>query len=213
MARQGKIARLPASIRRELNERIADGELGPQLLPWLNDLEETKAVLEAFFESREINPQNLSDWRDGGYSDWLKTRRREDAVRRLAEHSRALAKAGGGSMSEGAMAVASGRILELLELAADGDSEDIDITDLVMSLSKLGKLEVDREKLELEREKEQTRKDQLTLSREKFESQTIEQFLKWAASKEAQNILSNGKPKRIQAELLRELMFGPVEDE
>src|SRR5262249_29823918 len=35
MARIGKIARMPAAIRNELNRRLENGATGPQVLPWL----------------------------------------------------------------------------------------------------------------------------------------------------------------------------------
>jgi hypothetical protein len=38
MARIGKIARLPLDTRKELNRRLANGELGGSLLRWLNEL-------------------------------------------------------------------------------------------------------------------------------------------------------------------------------
>src|ERR1035441_615190 len=71
MARNGKIARLPRDIRSQLNTRLQDGQDGPQVLPWLNSLPEVKKVLAARFDDRPINEQNLSDWRQGGYEDWL----------------------------------------------------------------------------------------------------------------------------------------------
>jgi len=71
MARTGKIARLPRHIRAELNARLQDGHEGKEIVPWLNSLLEVKRVLAASFEARPINEQNLSDWRLGGYEEWL----------------------------------------------------------------------------------------------------------------------------------------------
>ena len=68
--RTGKIARLPDSIRQQLNSRLLDAESGPALLDWLNSLPEVQTVLAAEFEGRAINPTNLSEWRNGGYRDW-----------------------------------------------------------------------------------------------------------------------------------------------
>jgi hypothetical protein len=61
-ARTGKIARLPAKVRKELNERLRDGEMGTELLAWLNGLPEVQAVLAAHFEGRASNEPNLADW-------------------------------------------------------------------------------------------------------------------------------------------------------
>ena len=87
-ARNGKIARLPRSVREELNERLEQSEQSPQLLSWLNALPEVKKILQNDFAGLPISPQNLSQWRQGGFQEWLARRDLcEDAleVRRLAE--------------------------------------------------------------------------------------------------------------------------------
>src|SRR6266853_3095706 len=70
MARFGKIARLPLDIREQLNRRLQDGEIGRDLVVWLNSVPEVQAVLKAEFGDRPVNEPNLSDWRTGGYEDW-----------------------------------------------------------------------------------------------------------------------------------------------
>ena len=69
--RVGKIARLPEPVREELNERLHRGELGRECVEWLNFLPEVQAVLARDFGGRPILAQNLSEWRHGGYRDWL----------------------------------------------------------------------------------------------------------------------------------------------
>jgi hypothetical protein len=70
MNRNGKIARLPDDIRQELNDRLSNGEEGPQLLAWLNALPETRELLDEDFNGVPISKQNLSEWRQGGYREW-----------------------------------------------------------------------------------------------------------------------------------------------
>src|SRR6266849_3685012 len=77
MTRNGKIARLPNDLRDQLNCRIRDGEPGKSLLRWLNGLPEVKALLKAEFANHPIAPSNLSEWKNGGYLDWLA---RQDAL-------------------------------------------------------------------------------------------------------------------------------------
>ena len=69
--RNGKIARLPRQTREELNERLERSEPGPQLLAWLNALEEVKKIIRDEFAGVPISKQNLSEWRQGGFQEWL----------------------------------------------------------------------------------------------------------------------------------------------
>lgn len=76
-ARKGKIARLPESVRAELNRRLRDGECGVRLVDWLNGRAEVRRVLAESFGGRPVNPQNLCEWRQGGYRDWLQAQAAE----------------------------------------------------------------------------------------------------------------------------------------
>lgn len=67
----GKIAHLPASIQEQLNQRLQNNETAKTLLPWLNSLPETKALLKSQFDGAPINRQNLSDHRAHAFRDWL----------------------------------------------------------------------------------------------------------------------------------------------
>ncbi len=68
-ARVGKIARLPESIRAQLNDRLRDGQPGRLILPWLNSLPEVRQVLDTLFAGKPINHANLSAWRNGGFAE------------------------------------------------------------------------------------------------------------------------------------------------
>ncbi len=87
MTRIGKIARLPHKIREELNRRLQDGEPGGALVDWLNSRPRVRAVLGREFGGRAISEQNLSEWRQGGYADWLRQEESTERIRRMAEHS------------------------------------------------------------------------------------------------------------------------------
>lgn len=71
MSSTGKIARLSAEIRDELNRRLHNGERGRSLLEWLNGLPQTQQILASAFGGRPINHVNLTAWRAGGYQAWL----------------------------------------------------------------------------------------------------------------------------------------------
>jgi uncharacterized membrane protein YccC len=85
--RVGKIARLPKEIREQLNQRLENGEPGKDLLNWLNQLPETQKILADHFAGQPIRPQNLSDWKSGGYQDWLRHQQLREQTRWTAEQS------------------------------------------------------------------------------------------------------------------------------
>jgi hypothetical protein len=68
---KGKIGRLPKNIQEQVNRRLENGEKGRSLVLWLNSLPEVQAVLAAEFAGRPVREQNLSDWRQHGYKNWL----------------------------------------------------------------------------------------------------------------------------------------------
>src|SRR5215472_16080486 len=85
MTRNGKIARVPRHIRNDLNRRIDDNEQGVKLVAWLNGLDEVKNILNAEFGGRPINEQNLSDWKAGGYQDWVARQEMLELARAIGE--------------------------------------------------------------------------------------------------------------------------------
>ncbi len=91
---RGKIGRLSRKLREELNHRLEDG--APDVLAWLNALPEVQAMLAAQFGGSPINAQNLSNWRQGGYLEWLQQQEQRDLVRKLAENANELAADAGG---------------------------------------------------------------------------------------------------------------------
>jgi len=84
MKRTGKIARLPHQLRDQLNQRLHNGEPGVELIKWLNSLPEVQAILAEHFNGVPISPQNLSEWNNGGFLDWL-------AIQDLLESAREFA--------------------------------------------------------------------------------------------------------------------------
>ena len=85
MKRTGKIARLPRTLRDQLNQRLHNGEPGVDLVKWLNSLPEVQALLAEHFNGVPISPQNLSEWNNGGFLDWLTTQDLLETARTFAE--------------------------------------------------------------------------------------------------------------------------------
>jgi hypothetical protein len=87
ITRNGKIARLPKAIRDRLNQQILDGVPGKDLVRWLNGLDDVVDTLVRHFNATRVTEQNLSEWKQGGYQDWLKQQEQRDWVRRLSEEA------------------------------------------------------------------------------------------------------------------------------
>jgi len=101
-------------VREELNRRLRDGTPGKMLVVWLNNHPEVKRVLAASFGGREINKVNLSQWKKGGYVEWLARRELLESSRELSVKPAELAefsKAGMGSPMTTLLALRYGELL------------------------------------------------------------------------------------------------------
>lgn len=202
---RSKIGRLPFAIRNELNERIRDGVGGSEILAWLNADKETRKILREL-KSGEINAQNLTDWRSSGYRDWLEDQGQADRIRRLAEISQTLASAAGGNAAGVCCNIATAKIMDALESA---DEEQV--ADLAKALVQLRAGENAAQKVALAEEKNAIQKEQLELSRAKFERDTARLFVKWAQNKDALSIATDRKLGGDEkTERLGRLMFGDL---
>ena len=70
MTRNGKIARLPRSLRDELNHRLAAKEDDGAILDSLNAAPNVKNLLARDFAGEPVSQQNLHEWRQGGFVEW-----------------------------------------------------------------------------------------------------------------------------------------------
>jgi len=83
--RKGKIARLPFNIREDINHRLHENVPVKDILIWLNTDGDVRNHMDRLFQSRYITEQNISEWRQGGYQDWLTYNSTIDTVRELSE--------------------------------------------------------------------------------------------------------------------------------
>ena len=100
MTRTGKIARLPRTLRDQLNQRLHDGEKGRALIAWLNALPEVQSILTAEFDGSPINGQNLTEWKRGGYRDWVAHQEALCIAERLGEDAAQLQAQGNPPFTE-----------------------------------------------------------------------------------------------------------------
>jgi hypothetical protein len=199
----GKIARLPSKIREELNLRIFENQYGSQILPWLNAQPEVAAIVGQFFNGHPVSENNLSEYKRNAYQKWKERRERVGHLKTLSEYAFDLAKAGGGSISEGGAAIAGGKILELLEGATDARVEA-----LIDSLVSLRHAEIAGQKIKQKEVELKQRDRSLQLEEKKFQRQTAELFLKWHDDKRIRDIAEGKEKKDVKMDKLVQLVFG-----
>ncbi len=114
--RHGKIARLPKDIREQLNRRLENGWRGTKLIKWLNELPPVKEILREEFNGRPISEQNLSQWREGGYLDWVRHQGTQEQIRWVVERSEDVDEAEGNEhLCERLARVAAAELAEHLQ--------------------------------------------------------------------------------------------------
>ncbi len=220
-ARTGKIARLPVKLREELNQRLLDGQSAGKILPWLNTHPTVKRILDEDFEGLLINDNNLSAWRDGGFADWQRQRGRIDRTRELARYAAEQSRAGGASIADGAAAIASGQLLELLEVmdeATEGDAGKTEdgqpkrfspdgLLKIAAALSSLRNTEQTDVKLAIQKKQLKQKDRQIDLDEQIFRRETCELFLKWHAARNALDVANSDSSNADKIERLGQLMF------
>ena len=186
--RVGKIARLPAETREQVNRMLYDGRTGQQIMSFLDTHGTT-----------DISDSNITQWRQGGYQDWLKSESQVERTRERAELSMRLATAAGGSLTQSILARIAGDIDEKLDGLSDEDVEKIQ--PLLNTL-------VDAEKARLKAIEVGLKGETLELLRSKFQRETAKLFLKWYSDKKARDIADQpetGADEKV--EKLGQLMF------
>ncbi len=158
MTRKGKIARLPYETREALNRRILNGEEGVKLVEWLNSRPVVKGVLAEEFAGRPITEQNFSEWKQGGYLDWVRDQEGRDWVRSLVEESGGLAEeAGEHSVADwlsAPLAMALGRWLRTAAAGAQNDPAQCDaLLAVARELTNLRRGDHEAKRLRLESER------------------------------------------------------------
>ena len=208
MTRTGKIARLPRGIREQLNRRLEDGELGTQLVIWLNALPEAQAMLAGEFAGRAISEQNLSEWKRGGYRDWLARQEVLAQVRELAADAEELAGAAEGVLAEHLATVLTARYAAAL---ADWQGEATDefrrklrsLRALCQDIVELRRGNHSAARLKIEQER-------LARDREETEEEVLEHFTRWARNPQVRDwICSDSLTPKERTRRIREIFGMP----
>ncbi|MGA2053460.1 MAG: hypothetical protein ABSH19_09125, partial [Opitutales bacterium] len=130
----------------------------PALLAWLNALPAVQAVLAALFDGRPVTPQNLSQWRLGGYADWLRAQEARAWLTHLREEAARLRDDSGPSPVSGwlagPLAIALGRCLETVaSRARDNTAHRHALIDLASALNRLRRCDHAEDRLRIKNER------------------------------------------------------------
>lgn len=224
-ARTGKIARLPLAIRDEVNRRLREGEPGPKIIAWLHTLPEVLKVLDEYFREEPISPQNLSEWRQGGYDEWLKRLEQVDRTKELAAYGLSLAQQNNGGAADGVAAITGGQFLEIFESLDVDKQKDLlkekpgSFPELVAAFAKFESAQAKKEtvkqnKKKIEQNDQKLAIDQRHLELEEIRVQrsTCELFLVWYKDKRAVEIAESKASKQVRVDQLRLLIWGAPPD-
>lgn len=212
---KGKIGSLPATLREEVNRRLHDGVVGREICDWLNSLPEVLVILDERWAEQPITPQNLSEWKAGGYQIWLRNRQKGEHLRKLTDWAYTLTdQVAVEKLTGAAQAIMAGNLLEVMETM---DSEEAmglieALAGVTLSVDRTQKNEIARSKLELTKEQVALRRQEVALNREKFELLTVQKFLEWQGTPEARAIIESGKTQQVQTQELLNLFWGPAPD-
>ena len=202
---RSKIGRLAFATRNELNERMRDGATGADCLAWLNAHADMRRVVKET-GCGPVNAQNLSDWRQTGYADWLDDQKETERLRRLADLSGAIVSATGGDPSAVGSRLLTARILDAINCDDGTETES-----LAKAVSALRSQDIAARRTDLAAGKLEQDRQRLALDRQKFQRQTCELFIRWASNRAAQLICADKtRDSRAKVQALGKLMFGDL---
>lgn len=181
-ADKSKLGRLPFAIRNTVAQMLRDGATSRQVCEFVN-ASPAFAALRRETGCAPLNAQNVTDWRSGGYLDWCREQRRAERLRALAESAYHIAEATGGSPAGVGSSILAGRLVDMLENADDSSA-----LELAGALVNLRRGENEAARLELDRRREELRRESLQLEREKFRWQAASTALKLFEDRRAADI-------------------------
>lgn len=143
---QGKLQRASHAFRMELNTRLFNGALGPELLPWINETPEIQHICADHFEGESVSAKNLSDYRRGAYQKWLAATQEIERQKTRAQFALELARASGGEMSLAAAQLMAGRYVDAFSVGDESNGTPDPKT--VMAVAALRQCDLEHRKLE-----------------------------------------------------------------
>ena len=205
ITRNGKIARLPKTIRDELNRRLSDGEPGNQLVAWLNGLPEVQEVVATEFGGRTVREQNLSEWKQGGYQDWLRQQEALELVRGLSAEGEELQAATAEPLTEKLVVWLAARYaVATRKLAGQDGNTELDwqrLRELCSDVVALRRGDHSAARLKIEQER-------LERDRQLTEEDLVEHFQRWAKNPKVRDWICRGCLSEEERERRMREIFG-----
>lgn len=185
-AYRGKIGRMPYELRREICERIRDGATASSICEWLNARSDAQAVLQQLGLG-PVNCQNITEWRQGGYRDWLKGEERTEHMRRLTDLSESILGQTGGDPTAVGSRILAGRLLDVLA-AADAADDGAGVAELAKTVATLRGGDLLADRLRIDRDRLDVQRRTLDLDRDRFNYQVADKSLKLFEDTKAREI-------------------------
>jgi hypothetical protein len=173
--RNGKIARLPRSLRERVNQAIYRRFTANHLARELNKMPEVKAMLAAHFDGRPIVQQNISEWKRGGYRDWLHRQQILEQQSELTADAKDMAETADG-MADSLFGLLT---LDYARLMMNRDSDDETFEKKRKALSMLAQDVVRLRRSHLHARRVQIQETRLDNDTEKTEEQLFLKFTEW----------------------------------
>jgi len=168
MTRTGKIALLPPAIRAQVNRDLHDARPTKDIADWLNALPEVRSIMDAEFNGQPVTERNISNWRQGGYHEWLAQQDALAAVRRSNTDTRELTQAASGQLADQVTLCLIARIAVALQQPVSSDDDParqlLRLRRLCADLVALRRSDHYAQRLQMERELLDLEKDSIALA-------------------------------------------------
>jgi hypothetical protein len=204
----GKVARLPNTIREQLNQRLSDGQTGIEILAWLNELPVVKRILAAQFEGAPITERNLVNWRKIGYARWLQKQEPIQELKWLGEAASDFSRAGAGKLAHGAAALAAAWLLDYMRRVPPDKCSPADLTRISFAATCLQKGAQADAQLKLAEKRILQKDEQLLLTRDRDQRNAITIGLRLLGDARAKAIEGSSHSYAEKIELLGLHTFG-----
>jgi hypothetical protein len=199
-AYRSKIGRLPHALRTELNERMRDGATGKAVCDWLNGHPDVIRVL-AEIRAEPVRDQNITEWRQTGYKDWLHDQEKLSGLRAQAELARDMAAVVGGDPLGIGTRFLAGKLMDCMSTA-----DPQEIAGLAKSVAALRLGETAASRVRLLGDKVGADRERLELDKQRFRFQVAARALDIFADDRAKEIAAGPESRDEKIKRLLEHM-------